>query len=116
MGLVPYWYLFLSISKKGVSMISSDGDICMWPHNSQPGSRLVFYLPLSTMQEVDCHFHMWKEFFSQAAKVAHDYGVLFHMLSCNQEGWLWVDLQLLDWLLVHFFIQNSPVEVTEPAD
>lgn len=49
-------------------MISSDGDICMWPHNSQPGSRLVFYLPLSTMQEVDCHFHMWKAFFPRQQK------------------------------------------------
>lgn len=67
-------------------MISSDGDICMWPHNSQPGSRLVFYLPLSTMQEADCHFHIWKAFFSQTAKVAHDYvGFFFtHYLAIRR--------------------------------
>lgn len=81
----------------------------MWPRNCQPGSHTVFYLPLSTMQEADCHFHIWKTFFFPDSESGTRLcGVLFHTLSCNQEDWLWVDLQLSDWLFVHF-IQNGPV-------
>lgn len=54
--------------------------------------------------------------FSQTAKVAHDYEVFFFTsyLAIRRAGF-GVDLQLLDWLLVHF-IQNGPVEVTKLAD
>lgn len=69
----------------------------MWPHKSQPGSHLVFYLPLSTMQEVDCHFHMWKAFLSQTARVARSYVrlSLTYDVAIKRAGF-GADLQLLD--------------------
>lgn len=55
--------------------------------------------------------------FSQTAKVAHDYVGFFltYYLAIRRVGF-WVDLQLSVWLLMHFFLQNGPVEVTKSAD
>jgi len=55
--------------------------------------------------------------FSQTAKVAHNYVRLFftHYLAIRRAGF-GVDLQLLDRLLVHFFVQNGLVEITKSAD